>query len=240
MSVCLLQAVYSVCVCGSQVWGVWWESFLLFPPRPGKKEAGQTSRVFMSDSVRASCSVLGGGAVGERTAGVSWQNNSYYEMLGLHFNSGRPCQGHHMPARLPGLLETRCYWTKAAALERHTQQLFSATAHHLMTLMEGRATHDWKASFTEGETAPARPQILNTCNNTRVDRREGPADVSVPFIFAFSLKSFNALRRVTNKQINKAATSSLNLQSWTGGGGWGGIFFQSRAARKLSQTSVNT
>lgn len=173
----------------------------------------------------------------KRTAGVFWQNNSYYEMLGLHFNSGRPCQGHHMPARLPGLLKTRCYWTKAAALERHTQQLFSATAHHLMTLMEGRATHDWKAPQAEGETAPARPQILNTGNNTCCDRREGPADVSVPLIFADSLKSFYVLRRVANKQINKAATSSRKLLSWSGGGG---IFFQSRAAPKLSQTSANT
>lgn len=62
-----------------------------------------------------------------------------------------PCQGHHMPACLAGLLETWRYWTKAAALQRHTQQLFSATAYHLMTLMEGRATHDLNASSLRGK-----------------------------------------------------------------------------------------
>lgn len=73
---------------------------------------------------------------------MTWQDHSYYEIVGLHFNSTWPCQGHHMPACLPGLLETRCYWTKAAASHRHTQQLFSVAAYHLMTLTEGKATHD--------------------------------------------------------------------------------------------------
>lgn len=76
----------------------------------------------------------------EGKEGVTWQNHSYYEIVGLHFNSTWPCQGHHMPARLPGLLETHSYWTKAAAPQRHTQQLFSVATYHLMTLTERKAT----------------------------------------------------------------------------------------------------
>lgn len=101
----------------------------------------------------------------ERKEGVTWQNDSYYEIVGVHFNSKWPCQGHHMPACLPGLLETRCYWTKAAAPQRHTQQLFSVATYHLMTLMEGKATHDLNTSSLRGNNSH-RPQQLNTSNNT--------------------------------------------------------------------------
>lgn len=82
--------------------------------------------------------------------GCDLAEHSYYEIVGLHFNSTWPCQGHHMPACLPGLLETRCYWTKAAAPQRHTQQLFSVATYHLMTLTEGKATHDCNNSPLRG------------------------------------------------------------------------------------------
>lgn len=86
----------------------------------------------------------------KRKEGVTWHNHSYYEIAGVHFNSTWPCQGHHMPACLPGLLETQCYWTKAAAPQRHTQQLFSVATYHLMTHTEGNATHDCSASLPRG------------------------------------------------------------------------------------------
>lgn len=98
----------------------------------------------------------------KRKEGVTWHNHSYYEIAGVHFNSTWPCQGHHMPACLPGLLETQCYWTKAAAPQRHTQQLFSVATYHLMTHTEGNATHDCSASLPRG----IKPHSYNSSNNT--------------------------------------------------------------------------
>lgn len=40
----------------------------------------------------------------ERKEGVTWQSHGYYEIVGLHFNSTWPCQGHHMPACVPARL----------------------------------------------------------------------------------------------------------------------------------------
>lgn len=37
----------------------------------------------------------------ERKEGGTWQTSGYYEIVGLHFNSTRPCQGHHMPDCVP-------------------------------------------------------------------------------------------------------------------------------------------
>lgn len=104
---------------------------------------------------------------GERKEGVTWQDHSYYEIVGLHFNSTWPCQGHHMPACLPGLLETRCYWTKAAAPHRHTQQLFSVAAYHLMTLTEGKATHDWRGTTP---TAYGKKTLANNADTYHEER----------------------------------------------------------------------
>lgn len=138
---CVLCALAKFEVAGGSHFCCFHPDHSLRHPPPQKRGVANEPRVYVPTASER-VALCRREAEGKRTAGVSWQNNSYYEMLGLHFNSGRPCQGHHMPARLPGLLETRRYWTKAAALERHTQQLFSATAHHLMTLVEGRATHD--------------------------------------------------------------------------------------------------
>lgn len=129
---------------------------------------------------------------------MTWQNDSYYEIVGVHFNSKWPCQGHHMPACLPGLLETRCYWTKAAAPQRHTQQLFSVATYHLMTLMEGKATHDLNTSSLRGNNSH-RPQQLNTSNNTDSYHKERAVDVSEPDFFRiFSFHSVAQGHKHTN------------------------------------------
>lgn len=123
---------------------LWWQQgayFVVFTSCPWGKE-GPIRCVFMSVCLQANQPDW----TREGKEGVTWQNHSYYEIVGLHFNSTWPCQGHHMPACLPGLLETQSYWTKAAAPQRHTQQLFSVATYHLTTLTAGRATvtlHHW-------------------------------------------------------------------------------------------------
>lgn len=156
---------------------------------PWGREA-PTSSVFMSVCLSVSKPISQNR--GERKEGVTWQNHSYYEIVGLHFNSTRPCQGHHMPACQPGLLETRCYWTKAAAPQRHTQQLFSVATYHLMTLMEGKATYGRNTSSLKGGTTPAprkhrlllqrekQKQLIQMCTFRDTSRE---VDVSEPDIF---------------------------------------------------------
>lgn len=89
----------------------------------------------------------------ERKEGVTWQNSTYYKIAGVHFISTWPCQGHHC---LPGLLETWCYWTKAAAPQRHTQQLF---LYHLMTCAEDEAAHDCHTSSLRVTTSTTSSQF---------------------------------------------------------------------------------
>lgn len=125
---------------------------MFLPSCPWERE-GPTSSMFMSVSKPISLSRE------EREEGVTWPSDSYYEIDGLRFYSKGPCQGHHTPAFLPCLLETRCYWAEAAAPQRHTQQLFWAATYHLMTLMEGKATHDLNASSLRGLDS-LRPQQL--------------------------------------------------------------------------------
>lgn len=134
-----------------------------------------------------------------RKEGVTWPNDSYYKIVGLHFNSKWPCQGHHMPACLPGLLETQCYWTKAAAPQRHTQQLFSVATYHLMTLTEGKAAHELNTSSLRGNDSH-RLQQLNVSNNIVSYHKERAVDVSEPDLFSHSI----LLLKATNIQVNKA------------------------------------
>lgn len=110
----------------------------------------------------------------ERKEGVTWQNHRYYEIAGVYFNSTWPCQGHHMPACLPGLLETRCYWTKAAAPQRHTQQLFSVATYHLMTHAEGKATLDCNTSSLRGNNSHSKwemEKFICACTKALVEQR---------------------------------------------------------------------
>lgn len=127
-----------------------------YPAAPEKRRGDQAACLCLSDSRPISQDRE------EGKEGVTWQNCGYYEIAGVYFNSTWPCQGHHMPACLPGLLETRCYWTKAAAPQRHTQQLFSVAAYHLMTHAEGKATHDRNTSSLKGNNSHSPPKTLVT------------------------------------------------------------------------------
>lgn len=117
---------------------------------------------------------------------------------GLHFNWKWPCQGQHMSACLPGLLETQGYWTKAAAPQRHTQQLFSVATYHLMTLEEGKTTCDLGNSSPKVSNSH-RQQQLNASNNTDFCQKESFRYVWVWFLDAPSY--FFLLLNATNKQI---------------------------------------
>lgn len=75
---------------------------LLSNSHPWGKE-GPISCVFMSLCLQANQPDW----TREGKEGVTWQNHSYYEIVGLHFNSTWPCQGHHMPACLPACMSAR-------------------------------------------------------------------------------------------------------------------------------------
>lgn len=100
----------------------------------------------------------------EKKVGVTWQK-CYYEIAGVYFNSTWPCQGHHC---LPGLVETWCYWTKAAAPQRHTQQLFSVATYHLMTHEESKTTCK-TSSFREKQLPTASSYTTMAFNTTKKD-----------------------------------------------------------------------
>ena len=151
----------------------------------------------------------------ERKEGVTWQTHSYYEISGVHFNPTWPCQGHHMPACVPGLLETRCYWTKAAAPQRHTQQLFSVATYHLMTLMEGKATQDCNTSSVRGNNSHSsllkntqRYRLLQQRDNQRNSNVEEPVEqwkgLSIICVGHFFFPSLASLLKATKTRVNKS------------------------------------
>lgn len=111
----------------------------------------------------------------------------------FQFSMALPRSPHAcLPACLPGLLETRCYWTKAAAPQRHTQQLLSVATYHLMTLREGKATHDCNTSSLRG-------------NNSSLPRQKKLATIHTPY---------------TKKEI-ETANSNVHVQRHQQSSGWG-------------------
>lgn len=164
----LVHILHFVWLGGSRRW-LWG----FYPAAPEKRRGKQTLCLYQANQSELEK---------KREEGVAWQNGSYYKKVGLHFNSKRPCQGHHMPACLPGLLETQCYWTKAAAPQRHTQQVFSVATYHLMTLMEDKATHELNTSLLRGNDSH-RLQQLNASSNIVSYHKESAVDVSEPDLF---------------------------------------------------------
>lgn len=111
----------------------------------------------------------------------------------FQFSMALPRSPHAcLPACLPGLLETRCYWTKAAAPQRHTQQLLSVATYHLMTLREGKATHDCNTSSLRG-------------NNSSLPRQKKLATIHTPY----------TKKEIENSKF-KCACTETSAEQWMG------------------------
>lgn len=124
-----------------------WVTFMLFPVALRK---GGASPVFMSASKPISRN---------QEEGVSWQNHSYYETVGVHFNSIWPCQGHHTPAwrhsaagpkqvlhKDPPSNYFQWQHTMWWPLERLQLHTMTAKSHH-----DENAAQRTKSDHTEGE-----------------------------------------------------------------------------------------
>lgn len=111
-------------------------TFVLLPSCPRGRE-GPAGSVFMCLSV--SKPITPEMRREQRGCDLAWVQLLRNSRCTFQFNMALPRSPHACLRACQALLETRCYWTKAAAPLRHTQQLFSGATYHLMTLMEGKS-----------------------------------------------------------------------------------------------------
>lgn len=102
-----------------------------------------------------------------RKEGVTWQNHRYYEIVGVHFNSTWPCQGHHMPACLPAC---QAYWRHGATgqrqlLHKDTPSNYFQWQHTIWWPSWRVKLHDCNTSSLRGNSSH-RPHQKNTINDT--------------------------------------------------------------------------
>lgn len=123
--------------------------FLLLPSCPWGRE-GPTGGVFMSACLQANQPKS---REEERGCDLADPQLLWNIWCTFQFNIALPRSPHAcLRARLTGdtvLLD------KSSCSTRHTQQLFSVATYHLMTLMEGKATHRTATLHQWGETIPA-------------------------------------------------------------------------------------
>lgn len=189
----------------------------------------------MPGSLGASGCVLEGGGGGQADSGrvLAEQQLLRNARFTFQFRAALPRSPHACsPARLTG--DTVLLDKSSCSRKTHPAIIFSYSAPPDDPY--GGQSHTWLKGFSDwGGNGPRKAADINHWQQYALRPQRGACRCVAAFLFLpFHWSRLNASRRVANKQINKAAPSLV------GGVVGGGIFFQSRAAPKLSQTSANT